>query len=64
MGTWHRCCNTTHNSDNPLAMKITRCEIYGQFYVLPAIKVTYDKLLNGDKEIILCWLKWELILAL
>ena len=41
-------------------MKIIRCEIFGQVYILPAIKVTYDKLLNGNKEIILCWLKWEL----
>ena len=40
-------------------MKIIRCEIFGQVYILPAIKVTYDKLLNGNKEIILCWLKWE-----
>jgi hypothetical protein len=44
-------------------MKIDRCEIYAQFYVLPALKVTHDRLLNGDKEIIFCWLKWEWILA-
>ena len=47
-----------------IVRQFTLSEIYGQFYVLPTIKVTYDKLLNGDKEIILCWLKWELILAL
>lgn len=51
-------------SNTEKKMKITRCEIFGQFYVLPTIKVTYDRLLNGDKEIILCWLKWEWILAL
>jgi hypothetical protein len=45
-------------------MKINRCEIYAQFYVFPTIKVTHDRLLNGDKEIIFCWLKWELIFAL
>jgi hypothetical protein len=44
-------------------MKIIRCEIYAQYFIFPTIKVTHDRLLNGDKEIILCWLKWEWILA-
>jgi len=44
-------------------MKINRCEVYAQFYVFPTIKVTHDRLLNGEKEIIFCWLKWEWILA-
>lgn len=36
--------------------------IYGQAYLIPTIKITYDNNLNGSKEIILCFAKWEIIL--
>lgn len=50
-------------SNNKRKMKFGHSEIYGQYYIFPTIKVTHDRLLNGDKEIILCWLKWEWILG-
>jgi hypothetical protein len=37
--------------------------IIGQIAILPFIKVTHSKFLNGDYEIIIGWLKWELVLA-
>lgn len=42
-------------------MKIEICSIFGQLYLLPTIKITYDTWLNGKKELILCFLKWELV---
>lgn len=36
-------------------MKIEVHEIFGQFYLLPFIKVTFDKTLNGRYEIIIGW---------
>lgn len=29
--------------------------VWGQFYILPAISVTYDRLLNGSYELSLWW---------
>jgi len=45
-------------------MKITKCEVWGQIYVTPFIKLTHDRLLNGDIELIIGWLKWEIIIGL
>jgi len=45
-------------------MKIRIIEIVGQVYIYPIVKVTYDRFLNGDKEFIIGWLKWELIIAI
>ena len=36
-------------------MKISKHTIFGQFHVLPFIKITYDKILNGDYELIIGW---------
>lgn len=36
-------------------------EIYGQFYLLPSIKFTYTRQLNGSREFIFVWLKWEVV---
>ena len=44
-----------------LAMKTTICTIYGQVYLLPYIKLTHTRKLNGDLELIIGWLKWEII---
>jgi hypothetical protein len=45
-------------------MKITILSIYGQAYLLPSIKITHDRFLNGDYELIIGWLKWELIISI
>lgn len=45
-------------------MKLKIATINSQIYILPAIKVTYSRWLNGDLELIIGWLKWELIIAI
>ena len=37
-------------------MKITTFKQGGQVYILPTIKITYSRTLNGNLEVILCWL--------
>lgn len=37
-------------------MRISTFKQVGQFYIIPTIKVTYDRSLNGNLEVILCWL--------
>ena len=37
-------------------MKISKHSIVGQFHVLPYIKITHDKTLNGEYEFIVEWL--------
>lgn len=41
-------------------MKISTSTIWGQIYVLPFIKVTHTRQLNGDIELIIGWLSWEI----
>ena len=36
-------------------MKISKHTIFGQFHVLPFIKITYDRTLNGEYELIIGW---------
>lgn len=38
--------------------------VYGQIYLLPYIKLTHSIKLNGDLELIIGWLKWEVIFAI
>lgn len=42
-------------------MKVSLSQIIGQIYILPYIKITHDKFLNGKHEFIIGWLKYELI---
>ena len=37
-------------------MKITTHKILYQVYLLPFVKITYDKILNGNYELIIGWL--------
>ena len=37
-------------------MKINKYTIVGQAYILPSIKITYDKFLNGEYELIFAWI--------
>ena len=36
-------------------MKISIHKISSQFYIIPFVKVTYDKVLNGHYELIIGW---------
>ena len=33
-------------------------QVYGQIYLLPYIKLTHSRVLNGDLELIIGWLKF------
>ena len=41
-------------------MKIGLNQVIGQIYILPYVKITYDKFLNGRYEFIVGWLNYEL----
>jgi len=45
-------------------MRISISSIWGQVYILPFIKLTHTRTLNGDLELIIGWLKWELIIGI
>jgi len=45
-------------------MKLYISERVSQAYILPSIKITYSRMLNGDLEFILSWLKYELVIAI
>lgn len=41
-------------------MKITICEVWAQVYLFPYIKLTHTRELNGDLELIIGWINWEI----
>jgi hypothetical protein len=45
-------------------MKIKIYGIYGQVYLLPYIKLTHNRNLHGDLELIIGWLKWEIVFGI
>ena len=45
-------------------IEIEISEIWGQLYLIPFVKITHDKGLNGKYEFIVGWLKWEVIIML
>lgn len=45
-------------------MKIIKSEVCDQIYLLPYIKITYTRDLNGDLEMTVGWLKWEIVFAI
>jgi hypothetical protein len=45
-------------------MKFSICKIYGQVYFLPFIGMTHSRRLNGDIELIIGWLKWEIVIGI
>lgn len=45
-------------------MKVELYKVYGQVYITPYIKVTHDRVLNGNIELIIGWLKRELVFKL
>ena len=44
-------------------MKISIDQIVGQLYLLPYIKITYTKWLNGSYEFCIGWLRYELVIG-
>jgi hypothetical protein len=45
-------------------MKIRIDTVMYQLYVFPYLKITYDKFLNGNYEIIVGWFSWEIVLEI
>jgi len=45
-------------------MRVTYCEVWGQVYLLPYVKLTHTRTLNGDLELIIGWLKWEIVIGI
>ena len=45
-------------------MKLSWFQVYGQVYILPYIKLTHIRELNGDLELIVGWLKWEVVFGI
>lgn len=45
-------------------MKIKIASIVDQFYLLPTVKTTYSRDLNGELELVFVWMRWELIIAI
>jgi hypothetical protein len=45
-------------------MKLSINEVWGQVYLLPFIKFTHTRQLNGDLELIIGWLNLELVIGI
>jgi hypothetical protein len=45
-------------------MKLSINEVWGQVYLLPFIKLTHTRQLNGDIELIIGWLNRELVIGI
>ena len=45
-------------------VKFEICSVWGQIYIFPYIKITYDRTLNGDLELIIGWLNKELVISI
>jgi len=43
-------------------MTVEVSKVFGQVYIIPTIKVTYTRYLNGEYELILGWLKWYMVI--
>lgn len=44
-------------------IKISICRVWGQIYLLPYLKLTHTRDLNGDLELILGWINREVIIS-
>jgi len=45
-------------------MKIQIDEVMYQMYIIPYIKITHDRLLNGNYEFIIGWFNYQLTISL
>ena len=41
-------------------MKIISTTVLYQFYIVPTIRITYSRFLNGNYELSFIWGKWEI----
>lgn len=44
-------------------MKISIDKVVYQSYILPYVKITYNSWLNGDYELIIGWLNYQLVIG-
>jgi hypothetical protein len=45
-------------------MKIKFHTVLSQLYITPYVKITYDKFLNGDYELIIGWFNKEIVISI
>tara|TARA_R110000803_G_scaffold28470_1_gene65818 strand:+ start:42 stop:179 length:138 start_codon:yes stop_codon:yes gene_type:complete len=45
-------------------MKIKFYNVSSQLYITPYVKITYDKFLNGDYELIIGWFNQEMVISI
>jgi len=45
-------------------MKINSYEVMYQMYLLPYIKITHDRFLNGSYELIIGWFNKEIVISI
>jgi hypothetical protein len=45
-------------------MSVSVCTVSSQIYILPFVKVTYDKYLNGDYEVIIGWFNKAIVISI
>ena len=45
-------------------MKINSYEVMYQMYLLPYIKITHDRFLNGSYELIIGWFNREIVISI
>lgn len=45
-------------------MKVRIFNIISQVYITPYVKVTYNRYLNRNLELIIGWLKWEIVIEI
>tara|TARA_R110000868_G_scaffold87157_1_gene243938 strand:- start:157 stop:372 length:216 start_codon:yes stop_codon:yes gene_type:complete len=50
--------------ENKMRKYINIISIWGQLYLTPFVKVTHDKTLNGDIELIIGWFNIEIVITL
>ncbi len=45
-------------------MKINFYQVAYQIYLIPYIKITHDRVLNGDYELIIGWFNREIVIGI
>ena len=45
-------------------MKVRIFNIISQVYITPYVRITHNRYLNGNLELIIGWLKWEIVIGI
>lgn len=45
-------------------MKVRIFIVWSQVYITPYVKITHNRYLNGKLELIIGWLKWEIVIGI